>query len=158
MKESREKKLSTLKKLVDNLFQQERQVRIMNDSDVRKVFKLDKEKQKKKGVVSLETWTELAEKVLVVAERKLEQQQQNGLDKWLNRQLTYQEALVHHVQKKAISNNNKTKKINKHPESYLVIGFLPGGGRRRFCGESGNCLMWNLAGVINRVLVFLGIG
>ena len=62
------------------LYKQEKRVRILNDPDVRQIFKLDIEKRKKKGVVALETWTELAGKVLEKAEKELEQRRNTGLE------------------------------------------------------------------------------
>ena len=53
-------------------------------------------------MVALETWVNLAEKVLEKAEKTLENMQKNGLDKWLNRELTYQvtpqDGTIHHLQ------------------------------------------------------------
>lgn len=42
-------------------------------------------------MVVLETWTNLAEKMVNEAENKLSRIRQQGLDKWLNRETTYQE-------------------------------------------------------------------
>ena len=90
VKEGREKKLQHYKSLVSILYQQAHKVACLRDNDVIQLFKMSEDRQKKKGFVALETWTGLAEKVLAQAEEKLQKIQENGLDKWLNRELTYQ--------------------------------------------------------------------
>ena len=76
------------------------------------LFKLAEDKWKRKGVVALETWTGMAEKVVQRAEDKLEHTRKNGLDKWLNRELTYQspvgDGTGHHYEE----NQTKTNKKN----------------------------------------------
>ena len=89
-KEGKQIKLDNLKRLVDILYQRADKVKCVEDKDVQAVFKLHKEKRKKKGVIALETWVNLAEKVTEKAEKELADIQRNGLDKWLNRELTYQ--------------------------------------------------------------------
>ena len=51
-------------------------------------------------LVALETWTKLADQVVHVGEKKLKKQKENGLDKWLNREQTYQEVLMTFINKR----------------------------------------------------------
>ena len=118
VKEGREKKLQHYQSLVSILYKQAHKVACLMDNDVTQLFKLSEERQKKKGVVALETWTGLAEKVLAQAEEKLQKIQENGLDKWLNRELTYQAIKPGGNDKlsklkETKTNKNKQKKI-KH--------------------------------------------
>ena len=89
--ESRDKRIANLQDKVSLLYRRAHRLKQMNDKDVTIVFKLDEKKRKKKGVVALETWTELAEKVLNAAEERLERIRENGLTKWLNRETEYQD-------------------------------------------------------------------
>ena len=50
--------------------------------------------------MALETWTKLADQVVHVGEKKLKKQKENGLDKWLNREQTYQEVLMTFINKR----------------------------------------------------------
>ena len=116
VKEGREKKLQHYQSLVSLLYKHAINVACLCDNDVVQLFKLPEERQKKKGVVALEMWTGLAEKVLANTEEKLQKIKENGLDKWLNRELTYQathtggnDQLLKHKETKTIKNKKQKK-------------------------------------------------
>ena len=162
IKEGREKKLKNLQDIVSVLFQRAERVKCLQDEDVRQLFKLNEEKRKRKGVVALETWTDMAGKVVQRAEEKLEHTRKNGLDKWLNRELTYQSSDVDGESHQYKENKNKQKKQTKQhfkhsPKSRWRLSSWR--KKKKILRGTGNCPMWNLAGVINWVPVFtIGIG
>ena len=97
--------------MVSVLFRRAERVKCLQDEDVLQLFKLAEDKWKRKGVVALETWTGMAEKVVQRAEDKLEHTRKNGLDKWLNRELTYQspvgDGTGHHYEENQTKTNKK---------------------------------------------------
>ena len=92
--EAQRDRLKRLHQEVHMLYKRSQPLKILNDPDIKEVFKLDEAKRKTKGVVALETWTKLAAQVLHVGEERLKLHRENGLERWLNREQTYQEALV----------------------------------------------------------------
>ena len=91
MKETREKRLEQLRREVGYLYSRVANLPKPHSNDVKQMFKLKEENRKKKGVVALETWINIATKIVKVAEEAAPKLKQTELDEWLNRTMTYQE-------------------------------------------------------------------
>ena len=93
--ENREKRLEGLRVEVQHLYSRVKLLPQPYDTNVQQMFKLTEDKRKKKGFVALETWVNIATKVVEEAERNRSYIRQTGIDEWLNRTMTYQETTIY---------------------------------------------------------------
>ena len=90
IKEAREKKIQQLQQEVLLLYRRARIIhRFVEDSE-RRIFRMDVKKRTQGGVILLEAWTRLAEKVIKAFEKRIDQRDPTKLEQWLNRMYTYQ--------------------------------------------------------------------
>lgn len=84
-KEIRERHLQSLQEKVDLAYTSAKELQVYNKKEITKVFRLSIHKRKKYGVVALESWLKLANKVL----EKASAQATTKMEQWLQRKSTY---------------------------------------------------------------------
>ena len=90
IRESRDKKIVHLQEQIMLIYRQARVLhRFMNQSE-RRVFRMQVNRRIQGGVILLESWYSLAEKVLEAVEKRADDRQPTKLEQWLNRKYTYQ--------------------------------------------------------------------
>ena len=91
VKENREKRREKLGKEVEYLYLRVSKLPKPHNTDILQLFRMKEENRRKKGIIALESWIKMVTKVVRRAEESIQTLKQTGIDKWLNRIMTYQE-------------------------------------------------------------------